>query len=257
MLTVGLPEAAARDDEQDLAVSRHAVDATPSTNSSHVLPGALSAELDPNTRAVGSGWGGYDGATHNPVASATAEAWIVPRLSLMAGFGSTTQPGDVRLRAQGGLRLMVLEQARHGVNVTLGFLYREDRFTDEEGMLEWSALVSRRFGDNLALVRLLYAQDGEGDDHEGEVRAAFVHDVGRGGAAGLHWGVDAYARTSLGSSDPHRFEHANPTLEFSATPVLAYTLHRWSVLTEAGVAGQKVDRLRTGALVLGGFAAAF
>jgi hypothetical protein len=187
------------------------------------------------------------------VASATAEVWIIPRLSLMAGFGSTTQPGDVRLRAEGGLHLMLLDQHRNGINATVGFLYRQDRFANEEGTLEWSALLSRRFGSTLALIRLVYAQDGEGDDHEGEVRAAAVHDV----TAKLHLGVDSRVRTSLGSSDPHRAEHSNPTFEFTAGPVLAYTFNQWSVIAQAGVSGQKVDQLRTGPFMLGGFVAAF
>jgi hypothetical protein len=249
-LGIGLPTAAAQ--EVELSEQQTVGEDTPA-GTSHVLPGALSAELDPNVQAVASGWGGYDGATSNPVATATAEVWLIPRLSLMAGFGSTTQPGEVRLRAEGGLRLMVLDQRRHGINATLGFVYRQDRFANEEGTLEWSALFSRRFGATLALARLLYAQDGEGDDHEAEIRVAGLHDIGRK----LHVGVDGRIRTSLGSSDPHRAEHANPTLEFSAGPLVAYNINSWSVMAEAGLSGQRVDRLRTGMLVLGGLGAAF
>jgi len=249
VFTVGMAESVA----QEIELSREEVRVETPAAASQVLPGALSAELGADTHAVGSGWAGYDGATRNPVASATAEAWIGPRLSLMAGFGSTTQPGDVRLRAEGGVRLMVLDQQRHGINATVGFLYRQDRFADEEGTLEFSAMLGRRFGPTLALVRLLYAQDGEGDDLEGEIRAAVVRDI----TSALHVGVDARARTSLGSSDPHRMEHANPTFELSVAPVLAYTVGRWSVMSEVGASAQKVDQLRKGVLVLGGFGAAF
>src|SRR6266542_1548300 len=80
---VWLPKAAAQ--EMELS-EQPTVGAEASVGSSRVLPGALSAELDSNTQAVASGWGGYDGATSNPVATATAEVWIIPRLSLMAGF---------------------------------------------------------------------------------------------------------------------------------------------------------------------------
>ncbi|HEY5284638.1 MAG TPA: hypothetical protein VIM14_17735 [Polyangia bacterium] len=219
----------------------------------HFLPGALDAEMDSSTTSVGAGWAGYDGATKNPVASATAEAWVVPRLSFTVGFGSTTQPGEVRLRAQGGVRVMLLDQHRFGVNAVAGFLYRQDRFANEEGMLEWSALFSRRFGATLAMANLVYAQDGEGDDREGELRVVGLHDFG----THLHLGLDGRVRTSLGSSDPHRAEHSNPTLEFSAGPLLACSMGRFSLVSEAGISGQKVDRLRTGALVLGGLAAAF
>jgi hypothetical protein len=239
--------------EQELELSRENVTIETPIRAAHFLPGVLDAEMDAATTAVGTGWAGYDGATKNPVVQATAEAWVVPRLSFTAGFGSTTQPGDVRLRAQGGARVMVLDQRRFGVNAAVGFLYRQDRFANEEGMLEWSAMFSRRFGATLALANFIYAQDGEGDDHEGEIRMVGLHDFG----ARLHVGLDTRVRTSLGSSDPHRAEHSNPTLEFNAGPLLAYSVGRFSVMTEAGISGQKVDRLNTGISVMGGLGAAF
>jgi hypothetical protein len=249
LVLVGTPVQA----EQELELSRDNVTIETPIRAAHFLPGALDAEMDSADTAVGTGWAGYDGATKNPVVQATAEAWVVPRLSFTVGFGSTTQPGDVRLRAQGGVRVMLLDQGRFGVNAAVGFLYRQDRFANEEGMLEWSALFSRRFGDTLALANFVYAQDGEGDDHEGEIRVVGLHDFG----TRLHVGLDTRVRTSLGSSDPHRAEHANPTLEFNAGPLLAYSVGRFSVMTEAGISGQKVDRLNTGISVLGGLGAAF
>ena len=209
--------------------------------------------MDPATSAVGTGWSGYNGATDTPVFTSTAEVWIVPRVSLVAGLGTTTQPGPVSERAQGGARVLILDQQHHGVNAGVGFMYRQDRFTNEDGMLEWSAMVSRRFGATLAVANIIYAQDGEGDDREGEIRVVGVHDLG----SGLHLGLDNRVRESLGSSDPHRAQHSNPTLEFNAGPLLAYTIGRWSLMTEAGVSGQKVDRLHTGMLILGGLGASF
>ena len=238
---------------QEVELSRQSVDSDAFHRATHFLPGALDAETDSSTTVVGTGWAGYDGASKNPVANATAEAWVVPRLSLMAGFGSTTQPGDVRLRAQGGARLRLLDQQRFGVNASVGFLYRQDRFAAEEGMLEWSALVSRRFGATLVLANFVYAQDGEGDDHEGEVRVIGLHDVGRH----VHVGLDGRLRKSLGSSDPHRAEHSNPILEFNTGPLFAYSIGGVAVMAEAGLSGQKVDRLQTGLLLMGGLAAAF
>jgi hypothetical protein len=245
----GLPAAAA----QEMDVSREAVDRPAPPQPAHFLPGSITAEMDPATTAVGTGWAGYNGATNTPVFSSTAEAWIVPRFSLMGGFGTTPQPGKVSARAQGGARLLLLDQHRHGVNAGVGFLYRQDRFANEQGMLEWSAMVSRHFGATLALANLVYAQDGEGDDREGEIRLIGDRDLKRG----FHVGLDGRLRKSLGSSDPHRAQHANPTFEFNAGPMLAYTISRWSVMAEAGISGQKVDQLRTGTLVLGGVGASF
>jgi hypothetical protein len=238
---------------QEIDISRDNLNAENGTSTSHVLPGALSAEMGAAMTAVGTGWAGYNSASSTPVFNATAEAWIVPRFSLMAGFGSTPQPGKVSERAQVGARVLVLDQRRHGVNAGLGFLYRQDRFANEEGMLEWSAMVSRRWGATLAIANFVYARDGEGDDHEGEMRLVGLHDL----SSRLHLGLDNRLRKSLGSSDPHRAEHSNPTLEFNTGPLLAYTLGHWALMTEAGLSGQKVDRLRTGMLVMGGLSASF
>ena len=238
---------------QDLELSQERIFEALPAQPMHCLPGSLTAELDPATHAVGSGWAGYNSSTSNPVLNANAEAWIFPRLSLMGGFGTTTQPGDVRLRAQGGLRLMLLSQKQHLLNAAVGFTYRQDRFANEDGMLEWSALVSHRFGATLAVANFVYAQDGEGDDREGELRLIGLHDLGER----FHAGIDARARRSLGSTDPHRAEHANPTLEFNAGPLVAYTVDRWSFMAEVGVSGQRVDSLKTGVLAIGGLSAAY
>jgi len=239
--------------EQELELSRENVTTETPYRAAHYLPGALDAEMDSAITSVGAAWAGYDGATRNPAASATAEAWVIPRLSFTAGFGSTTQPGEVRLRAQIGVRMMLLDQRHHEVNTVVGFQFRKDRFANEEGMVEWSALFSRRFGASLAMANFVYAQDGEGDDREGELRLVGLHDWGMR----LHLGLDCRLRTSLGSSDPRRVEHSNPTFEFNAGPLLAYSMGRFSLVSEVGISGQKVDRVHTGVLVLGGLAAAF
>ena len=239
--------------EQNIDVLDDNVQAKLQGRSQHFLPGGLSVEMDAGTSAVGTGWAGYNSASSMPVFNATAEAWIVPRVSLVAGFGSTPQPGTGSLRAQGGARVLVLDQGRHGVNAGLAFVYRQDRFTNEGGMLEWSAMLSRRWGADMAIANLAYAQDGEGDDHEAEIRLVGVRDLG----GGLHVALDNRVRTLLSSSDPHRAQHSNPTLEFNAGPLLAYTVGKFALATEAGVSGQKVDRLRAGVLVLGGMGASF
>jgi hypothetical protein len=239
--------------EREIDVLDDNVQPQPQGRLQHFLPGALSVEMDASTSAVGTGWAGYNSASSMPVFNATAEAWIVPRVSVVAGFGSTAQAATGSARAQGGARVLVLDQGRHGVNAGLAFVYRQDRFTNEGGMLEWSAMLSRRWGADMAIANLAYAQDGEGDDHEAEIRLVGVRDLG----GGLHVALDNRVRTLLSSSDPHRAQHSNPTLEFNAGPLLAYTVGKFALATEAGVSGQKVDRLRAGVLVLGGMGASF
>lgn len=218
----------------------------------HHLPDGLTAGTD-TTTAAATTWSGYDSATHNPVVNGIAEARLLPRLRLLAGFGSNWQPGPTQVRPLGGAQLEILRQAANGINVVVGFMYRKDRFTNEEGLLEWSATLSRRFGRALALVNLAYSQDGEGDDHDGEVHAVGIYRL----SARLEVGGDARVLTTLGSSDPYRVQRADPTLDFACAPLLAYSLGRYSVMAEAGWTGQKTDCLHTGALVLGGLGAVY
>lgn len=228
------------------------LESSASSRAEHHLPGGLTAGTD-TAKAAATTWGGYDGATHNPVASGLADLRLIPRLHLLVGFGSTSQPGAVQVRALGGAQVEILRQASNGINATLGFLYRQDRFATEEGLLEWSATLSRRFGRLVAVANLAYGQDGEGDDREGEVRVLGLYRI----TAQLEVGGDARVLSTLGSSDPYRVQRAEPTLELAGAPLVAYSLGRFSLLAEAGLSGQKVDRLRTGALVLGGLGAVY
>jgi len=72
--------------EREIDVLDDNVQPQPQGRLQHFLPGALSVEMDASTAAVGTGWAGYNSASSMPVFNATAEAWIVPRVSVVAGF---------------------------------------------------------------------------------------------------------------------------------------------------------------------------
>ena len=203
---------------------------------------------------VTNAWGGYDGAANTPVFSVSTELRIVPRVSLIGGVAYTSaSAADAGVRPQLGARVQVFQQAASGVDASAAFLFRQDRFTSEDGLFQGAIAVGRSFGETSAVVNLVYGQDGEGDDHEAEVRLAGVRRI----AGGLHVGVEGRYMHSLASTDPKRSTNGTPSMEAMAGPVVAYTAGRWAVVAEAGVASRKATRLETGVVTLAGIGTSF
>jgi hypothetical protein len=149
--------------------------------------------------------------------------------------------------------MQVLEQARHGVDAGLALAYRQDRYGGEDGFFQASAAFGFHDARGTWLAHVAYGQDGEGDDHEGELRAAGLGRI----VGGLHVGLDARLRKSLGSTDPFRTQHGTPSLDYMVAPALVVASGAMAFVLEGGLAGAHVDRLRNGAVVLGGFGTIF
>src|SRR5262245_44381516 len=95
-----------------------------------ILPGTLGASIGRAT-VVASSFGGYDSAQKAPVATLYTEVKVVPRLVLLAGAGwsvpNALGQGGGDMRPQLGARFQVLQQAKSGMDVAVGFMFREDR----------------------------------------------------------------------------------------------------------------------------------
>jgi len=219
----------------------------------HFLPTTSGAAVA-RARSVTTAWGGIDGAGRTPVLSIGTELRIARRLALLVGAGydqsGAPSPG---LRPRVGLRAQVLEQEASGLDLGASLAFRQDRFTSEDGMIQVGVAVGRSFGATSLVGNLVYAQDGEGDDYEGEFRLAALQRV-RGG---LHVGVEGRYERLLASEDPHRQERGNPTMEAGAGPIVAYMAGSWLLAVEAGYSARRTDRLQSGFTMLGGIGAAF
>jgi len=217
------------------------------------LPATSSASAGTQA-AVTNAFGGYDGAARTPMFSAGTEVRIVRRLSLIAGVVYTSaSSADAGLRPQLGARVQVLEQATSGIDASAAFVVRQDRFTSEEGLFQGSIALGRSFGETSAVVNVVYGQDGEGDDHEAELRLAALRRI-RGG---LHAGVEARYMHSVDSTDPHRAALGTPSMEAMAGPLVAYTAGSWVLVAEAGVSSRQTSRLETGVTTLAGIGTTF
>jgi hypothetical protein len=221
-----------------------------------VLPGTIGASVGKQT-VVASAWGGYDAAMKAPVFSVNTEVKVMSRLVLMAG-GAYAAPnalgqGGGDLRPQLGARLQLLDQARYGLDVGVGFLFREDRFGAEDGLFQGALSVGRRFGRTAAVMNVIYGQDGEGDDHEGELHLAVLTDVGQR----FHVGLDGRATHSLASTDPRRAQLGTPSGDVFGGPLAAFTYGPIAVLAEAGVSEIWTTHAQGGVVTMGGVAATF
>jgi len=246
----GVPTAAAQSSAADVPT---AVSTSSPADVTQFLPGASPAVVA-RAASLTTAWGGYDGGSGAAVFSLATELRVVRRLALIVGAaydksGSTT----FALRPRVGARVQIFAQGASGVDLAASVIFRQDRFTSEDGMIQGTVAVARSFGATSLVGNVIYAQDGEGDDHEGELRMAALRRV-RGG---LHVGVEGRYMRSIGSTDPFRRERDTPSLETAAGPLVAYMAGNWLVALEAGYTARRTDRLTAGPGVLGGFGAVF
>jgi hypothetical protein len=103
------------------------------------------------------------------------------------------------------------------------------------------------------LANVAFGSDGEGDDHEGELRLVGLARLG----ARFHLGLDGRVRRSLGSTDPYRAAHGTPSLEVTAGPAATCAVGPMAVFVETGVSGAQLRRFQTGLLAVGGVGAVF
>jgi len=217
------------------------------------LASTQSAAVEPSA-AVTAAWGGYDGAARAPVFSVGTEVRVVRRVSLIAGvaYGSTSA-SSIGLRPQLGMRVQLLEQSAAGVDASATVMFRQDRFTAEDGLFQGSLAVGRTFGETSTVLNVVYAQDGEGDDHEGELRMAAVRRI----HGGLHVGIEGRYMHAIASTDPHRAALGTPSMEAKAGPLIAYLLGSWAFFAEVGVCSRETSHLDNGVTTLGGIATTF
>ena len=218
------------------------------------LPGAIAAQAG-GAFVAGTGWAGYDGATRTPLIGALAEArlarWLVLGVGAVYAQGNDLQPSAVRPSVIA--RAQILQQRRQGIDASVAFAYRQDRFVGEEGFFQGAVSLGRSGGAGLLLANLAYGSDGEGDDHQAELRLVALARLGRR----FHLGLDGDLQRSIDSTDPRRVEHGTPSLEYAVGPAATYAVGPIALVVEAGITGEQLVRFQNGLRALGGLGAVF
>jgi hypothetical protein len=214
------------------------------------LPQALSARVG-STRAFALGSGGYDSSRTGPLIDSAVEVsvWGPLALRVQATYGNDTR----KMRPSVGGRAQLLRQERHGIDGAVTVFYKTEGFTEAEGEIETFASVGRRFEHFSLLGNLVYGQDPEGNERDGEVRAAIWHQ-GRW----LSLGLDTRARFAIGTQHG-RAATTEPSFDFLAGPVATVVTGPVALFAESGPSVLRLagGPTRAGVAALAGVGTAF
>ena len=127
-----------------------------------------------------------------------------------------------------GLRAQLLRQGQHGVDGSVAFTYRQERYIEDGGLLE-AVLSVGRSGVTRSSPSPTWSTPGSAE-REGEVRAAALL-----GDARFDLGLQASYHQDLGSTNERRFGRVQPDYELIAGPVATYARSGWVLLVQVGV----------------------
>jgi hypothetical protein len=229
------------------------------TEAGVAIPYALSAKVVP-----GQSWartvGGYDSAAQSYRARASTETALTSYLAFRVDYehGPSTSSMD---RVSFGLRLQVLNQMTHGLDLGVGLFYQPNDFR-REGNIVGALMLQRRFNSVTVLGNALLGSDSEGDDQEVDGRLGTLIRVSRL----VELGLDSRFRSVL-SSDAKRIGSSGIDWEMALLPNANLTLGPLVLIGEAGFTalqttdfvGEPGERknLHTGIIIMSGLGAAF
>jgi hypothetical protein len=239
--------AAARQLDQDGAPGPSSTEAARTGAASPLL---LSAALG-SGRALVTSDGGYDTARSGALFDSAAEVRLFGPVALRAGvvYSDDTR----RMRPSIGARVQLLRQGAHGVDGSLSGFYKAEGFDEGEGEIEATFAMGHRFDQVYLLGNIAYGQDPEGNERDGELRAAVLRPQGR-----VAWGLEARGRSALGAQ--HGASSAlEPRLDVVGGAIGMVSVGSFVLFAELGPSAFKLQAsdLRWGVASVGGICAVF
>jgi hypothetical protein len=248
-LAAGL-SATAKAQGSDVEISEREMSSAAAANRDGLfLPTTLAARVGAAPALV-SAFGGYDSARGAPAASAAAEVRLWGPIGLRAGAEYSAARSGARPTVGG--RVQLLDQSRHGVDGSLSVFYRPEGFTEPEGEIETFVSLGRRIDSFTLLGNLVYGQDPEGNERDGEIRGAALYARDR-------WtiGVDARLRFAIGTQRAPSAA-AEPRFDLLAGPVATVAVGPFALFGEAGPSVLRTAGARSvGVLGIAGVGALF
>ena len=216
------------------------------------LPLALSPQVGVTSSAASS-VAGYDSAARVPVLSAYAEARLFGPLALR--FASSVGASAKKLGPGIAARVQFLREETHGVSASASVGYKAEGFTEPEGEIETALAIGRRFGTVLLVGNVLYGQDAEGNERDGELSLSAMLRLTRW----AHLGVDTRGRLDLGSRRAALAAAGEPQYALAAGPTASFVLGPVTLVAHAGAAVFRRSDQGTaaGVVALGGAGTAF
>jgi hypothetical protein len=214
------------------------------------LPLTLSPRVG-GTRAQAWGWSGYDSSRKAALFDAGAEVTLWGPIALRGG--AVYSDATSRMRPYVAARVQVLRQEAHGINAAFGVSFKTEGFTEAEGEVETFASIGRRIGTLVLVGNLVYGQDPEGNERDGELRASAFQQRGR-----LALGIDSRVRSAIGTQ-AGRAATTEPKFDAMGGPVAMAVIGPFVIFAEAGPSAFKMPGLatRVGLTAFGGLGSAF
>jgi hypothetical protein len=195
-------------------------------------------------RAFATAQGGYEGARESGVLEGRAEVTVWGPIAVRVGVMYTGVPDQLRPTA--GARVQALSQTDHGVDMSIGAFYKPEGFTEGEGEIEGVVALGRRFGRVGLIADLVYGQDPEGRERDGEVRLSGLYDL----SSRFLLGLDSRMRFDLGTEDEKFEEEGAAEFDLVAGPLVGYVLGPVEVSAVAGVSVVGTDPAQAGPVLL-------
>lgn len=241
------------DSDADAQASpRQTFDAASSARHGLTLPVLVAPSSEEAGRVVATAWSGYDGARGSTVLRSYVDAHIWGRLSVRAGVSYLPDGVDASAQPNVGAKLALVRN-RRGFDLALGAFYRLERFTSEEGLAQLLLTGAYGFGKTRLFANLIYGQDLEGDDFEGEAVLSALYSI----KPWLQVGASSHVRLNLASEDPKRTTRGTSDLEASLAPTVMYSVGPVAIMAQVGVTTMRAGTFQTGALAMGGLSGSY
>ena len=225
---------AAPDQVDDPAADAASTDATASMDrraarAYGVIPFGVSPRAA-DQAVTGDFWGGYDGGARGPVGEAVIDGRVSRLLSLTVGASSSDLSG--RSTAILGARLGLLRDGAAPFDLGVGLFFQPQSIRGD-GLVTGTVSLGKTVGRLSSQATFGYGQDPEGDDGLGVTSLGGVFRVTERVQAGLA----SRARVQLWSNDRKFSMLEQPVMDFTAGPLLAYSLGCFDIIAQGGLAG--------------------
>jgi hypothetical protein len=249
-LAVVLIFASAASAQEDVDKPRAADPAITAAGAGDYLPQTLSARVA-TTSAFAYGSGGYDSARRGPLMDSAVEVavWGPFAIRAQASYSNDTD----RMRPSVAGRVQLLRQERHGVDGSLTVFFKSEGFTETEGEIETFASVGHRFEQLSVVGNLVYGQDPEANERDGEVHASVFHQRGW-----LLYGFDSRVRFAIGTQHG-RAATTEPVFDFTGGPLAVAATGPVALFAQAGPSAFELagSSTRWGVAMLAGLGGAY
>jgi hypothetical protein len=218
------------------------------------LPTVLTARIG-DQRVAALSLGGYETTPgRGAVLSTFVEGALFHRVALRAGMEYVSAVGGVRPSA--AVRVALLRQERHHLDLALSLAYKNLGFSEAKGgEFEVVVALARRWGGLGLFGNLVYGQGIDRSERDAELRLALLQALGRR----VNLGLDARARLDLGADTPARLGSGiEDDFDFVAGPLVCVALGPMALLAQlGGTAVIRQERPTGGFIAQGGLGGAF